>query len=145
MLDGLPAFRTARDRPEWIPDFRDYNHKWSLLFRPIAQVAVFRGLGHAFAAGVTLEEAVSRLDEIRWSASEDQWTDIIIRRNGRVITGDGNVGLTGRLIGYLIAAEELGEDFTKDLQRSYAMARGWLPESDAPYPPFCLLPPPDFP
>ena len=145
LLDGLPAFRTARDRPEWIPDFRDYNHKWSLLFRPIAQVAVFRGLGHAFAAGVTLEEAVSRLDEIRWSASEDQWTDIIIRRNGRVITGDGNVGLTGRLIGYLIAAEELGEDFTKDLQRSYAMARGWLPESDAPYPPSCLLPPPDFP
>ena len=124
VLSDLKAFKTAVERPEWIRDLRGYHEQWSLLFRPITQVALFRGLGYAVEAGMTLEEAVNRANRVRWRASHVMWVDVIIRANGRMLKSQKEINLAGRLIAYLIAADLLDGPFIQKLAADYQEAKG---------------------
>jgi DNA sulfur modification protein DndB len=124
VLDGLPPFQLAIEHPWRIPDLRRYGEKWSLLFRPIAQVALFRGLGFAAAAGVGLEEAVDRAVKINWRADAGFWVDTIIRSNGRMVANNQSIRLAGRIIGYLVAGSKMSSTQVDRLRNDYAAARG---------------------
>jgi DNA sulfur modification protein DndB len=134
VLDGVEAFRVAIDRPSRIPDMRRFGADWSLLFRPIAQVALFRGLGFATAAGVDLPEAVNRLNGINWSADAEFWVDTIIRSNGRMVANAQAIRLAGRVIAYLVAGERMPSTQVDRLRNDYAEARGWKSWSRHPRP-----------
>ena len=123
VLKGLPAFRLAADSPKWIREMRSRGEKWSLLFRPITQVALFRGLGLAVNAGLALEEAVKRAGKIPWRNDHEMWVDVITRRGGRMITHKKGVMLTGRLIAYLIAPDLFDETEVRKLGWDYTEAR----------------------
>ena len=122
-MKGLPAFRLAVDAPKWIREMRSRGEKWSLLFRPITQVALFRGLGLAVNAGLPLEEAVKRVGKINWRNDHEMWVDVITRRGGRMITHKKGVMLTGRLIAYLIAPDLFDETEVRKLGWDYTEAR----------------------
>jgi DNA sulfur modification protein DndB len=124
VLDRLPPYQIAIKTPGRIPDLRRYGEKWSLLFRPIAQVALFRGLGFANAAGIELEEAVDRAAKIDWRADADFWLDTIIRSNGRMVANNQSIRLAGRIIAYLIAASRMSSTQIDRLRIDYATARG---------------------
>ena len=125
VLEGMPPYQRAIKDPWRIPDLRRYGTKWSLLFRPVAQVALFRGLGFATAAGLTVKEAVGKAVDIDWSADANFWIDTIIRSNGRMVATSQAIRLAGRLIAYLIAADQMTEGQINRLHNDYAQARGF--------------------
>lgn len=129
VLEGFDAYRVATASPTRIREMRQYREKWSLLFRPVAQVALFQGLGRMVDAGLDLDEAVRRTNRLNWRASADMWTDTIIRSNGKMVATQQGIRLTGRLIAYLAAADAMKPDEIDRLQRDYATARGWSPYS----------------
>ncbi len=85
VLEGMEAYARAVCKPYVIPDLRKSRSKEGLLFRPIAQVALFKGLAGAVGAGRTLDEAVQLANRIDWRPDSDIWRDVLVRANGAVI------------------------------------------------------------
>ncbi|HQZ33561.1 MAG TPA: DNA sulfur modification protein DndB [Ilumatobacteraceae bacterium] len=124
VLDGMQAYTVARKQPWRIADLRRYGEKWSMLFRPVAQVALFRGLGFAVAHGLPLEESVARANRINWRADAEFWVDTIIRSNGRMVANAQSIRLAGRLIAYMVAADLMSSLAVDALRRDYRQATG---------------------
>jgi DNA sulfur modification protein DndB len=129
VLEGLQPFNWVRSRPEEIPGMRPYAKKSSLLFRPVGQVALFRGLGRAVELGLTLEDAIISSNKIRWSMSNRDWRGVLVSESHRMLTKQGDIRLGGRLIAYHLAGHLIDPGSRWALQRDVAAARGWLEES----------------
>lgn len=123
-LEGLKPFVKATADPWLIPELRQFRAKSSLLFRPIAQVALFRAIGLCFNLGMAPDDAVERMNKIKWRASAKIWEDVIIRSNGRMIATKEAIRLTGRLIAYMVAADRMSEGSIETLRSNYRFARG---------------------
>jgi DNA sulfur modification protein DndB len=123
-LTGLEAYRRAVAWPARIRDMRQYQENWSLLFRPVAQVALFRSLGQLTQAGLTLAEATTAVNRIDWCAASYTWTDILVRSNGRMITAPNLIWLAGTVIAYLAMPSSLTPQQTDRMKRDYAEAKG---------------------
>lgn len=106
-LTTLKPFALAIKYPLMIPEYRKYGERWSLLFRPVAQVAFFWGLEGAVRRKVPLDEALERANKVKWSASNPMWVDTIIYANGHMNAKAQGIRLAGRLIAYLIAADRM--------------------------------------
>lgn len=103
----LKPFALALKDPRMIPEYRKYNERWSLLFRPVAQVALFWGLEGAIRRKVPMQLAIERANKIKWIASNPMWVDTIIYANGHMNAKAQGIRLAGRLISYLIAADKM--------------------------------------
>lgn len=111
--------------PWLIPEYRKYNERWSLLFRPVAQVALFWGLLGAHRRGLGLLEALDRANRVNWRASDPMWVDTVIRANGHMNARSEGIRLAGRLIDYLIAADRMDESEIRSLRSDLADARDY--------------------
>lgn len=133
-LEGLTPFAQATAHPHLIPELRKFHAKSSLLFRPVAQVALFRAIGICKKLGMPPEEAVDRMNRIKWQASHNMWEDIIIHANGKMITKKEAIQLTARLIAYLVAADHMTDGAIENLRSNYVFARGEKPGRRATLP-----------
>ena len=122
---GLRPFALALQMPHMIPEYRKYSERSSLLFRPVAQVALFWGLEGAVRRGLSLELAIERANKIKWSASNPMWVDTIIHANGHMIATAHGIRLAGRLIAYLIAADKMTEVEINRLRNDLSDARDY--------------------
>lgn len=111
--------------PSLIPIYRERAGRWSLLFRPVAQVALFWGLEGAVRRGISLEQAIERANKIGWSASNPMWIDTIIYANGHMNAKTQGIRLAGRLITYLVAADKMTEAEVKQLRSDLSDARDY--------------------
>ena len=111
---------SAVKQPWRISDFRRSGTRWSLLFRPIAQVALFRGLALAVQVGVPLDVAIERANKVDWRSDAPCWVDTIIRSNGRMVAKDDAVRLTGRVIGYLVAGDVMSNAAVTSIRQDHA-------------------------
>jgi DNA sulfur modification protein DndB len=127
VLEGLKPMEKAITDPYLIPSMRQYREKWSLLFRPVAQVALFRGLERSTRLGMSASKAIDAMNRINWRASAPMWEDVIIRANGHMIANQQAIRLTGNLIAYLVAADRMSQTSIERLQAQYTLARGWRP------------------
>jgi DNA sulfur modification protein DndB len=125
VLDGIDSFRSAVRQPWRIPDVRQYQSKFGLLFRPVGQIALFHGLAGSTALGLSLKEAVKRCGEVNWRPSSDTWLDVMVRANGHMMVSDQAVRLAGRLITYMIAGRKMNAGAIDRLNLDHAVARGW--------------------
>lgn len=124
VLEGIDAYRTAMDDPSTIPPMRKPEHPMSLLFKPAAQMALFKGLTAAVALGVPLEEAIGRANRIDWGMKSDLWQHVIIKPSGAIDASNQASDRAGRLIAYMIAAERMKDADVDDLRRDYSLVRG---------------------
>jgi DNA sulfur modification protein DndB len=119
VLDGLGPYRDALSDLALIPKLRED----SLLFKPLGQVALFRGLLLAARNGVNPDVAVRRASELDWTISADVWRETIVRANGKMVARKEAMDLAAHLIAYLVGADEMAEDDVDKLRVAYARAR----------------------
>lgn len=124
-LRCIPAYSRAVRAPWMIPDWRGYREEQSLLFRPVAQVALFRAAEQLTKRGLSVDDAFTLLGKLKWQASHTQWVDTIVRSNGRMIATPTAISLTARLAAYMSAPDLFSADETNRLQVDYATERGW--------------------
>lgn len=125
----LDAFRLALRDPSRIPSIRNDNeHSQTLLYRPVGQAALVKGLRRAveLANGhLSLETAVGRVNQLDFSAIPTSvWRDTIVRADGRMVARKEAVDLAARLIAHLIAAEWESEESQLRLWEDWNKARG---------------------
>jgi DNA sulfur modification protein DndB len=134
VLDGLEAYKRVIEKPYLIPDLRKSRSRDGLLFRPVAQVALFRGLAGATAAGRPLVDAVQLANRIDWRPDADMWRDVLVRANGAVIARTEAKVLAGRVIAHLLAGELMDKRTADRLRQDVAEAKGWDASSKEPIP-----------
>lgn len=123
-LIQFTPYRRAIARPSVLPDLRDYKAEYSLLFRPIGQVAFMHALVGAVRVGRDLVEALEFAEDQSWSASDPLFTDTIVYANAHMATSDYAVRLAGRLGTYLIAGDLLSDREIQTLEADLRDAKG---------------------
>jgi DNA sulfur modification protein DndB len=125
VLNGLQPYKEALHDSARIPQMRKEDQPYSLLFKPVSQQALFRGLIAATQNNrMTLSEAVRRANQIDWSISSSIWTNILVAPKGSMLRGEQPPVWGGKLIHYLIAADKMNDEEIKDTQREYNAAHG---------------------
>jgi DNA sulfur modification protein DndB len=123
VLTGVEPYRQALANTKKIPQMREDAAKTALLFKPAAQIALFRGLVIAAGWGTELPHAVGRINGINWSMKEPMWRDVIVRGGGGIETRKEAVDHAARLIAYLVA-DKVPDDKLLELKKAYNAARG---------------------
>lgn len=131
VLEGLQPYREVLEDSSRIPQMRKDDQSYSLLFKPVAQLALFRGLIAATQDNrLTLSQSVQRANKIDWQMSSTIWTNILVAPSGAMLRGEQPPVKGGKLIHYLIAADKMTEEEIFDIQREYNLAHGINLETD---------------
>jgi DNA sulfur modification protein DndB len=124
LLLQFTPFRRSLQRTELLPEYRKYQGEYSLLFRPIGQIAFMHALAGAVKLGLTLEQAVEGAEEISWSASDPLFIDTVVYANGHMAANEAGIKLAGRLGTYLIAWQRMPTASVERLAMDMADAKG---------------------
>jgi len=106
---NFTPFRRSIERPVRLPEMRAFQADYSLLFRPIGQIAFMHALVGAVRLGRRLEDALEYAEDQGWSAADPLFTDTVVYANGHMATSDYSIKLAGRLGTYLLAADLMPE------------------------------------
>lgn len=122
--ENFTPYRRGIARPATLPDLRSYQADYSLLFRPIGQLAFTHALVGAVQLGRDLPEALEYAEDQGWSASDPLFTDTVVYANGHMATSEHAIKLTGRLGTYLLAADLMRDNDISQLQAELREAKG---------------------
>ncbi len=125
VLDGLTPYKMALADPSRIPEMREENAAASLLFKPVAQIALFAGLVTATTEDrLSLSEAVARANRIDWQLVSPIWRHVLIRPNDTIDPRAEARDHAAQLIAYLIAADEMTQEERDAVLAMYRKVRG---------------------
>ncbi len=117
VLQGLEPYQEAFTDTARIPKMREDSEPTSLLFKPAAQLALFKGLILAKAGGrLSLAEAVERANNVDWCMKSAIWRDVLVRASGAIDASAAAREPSAQLIAYLIAADKMDEDEVTGIQ-----------------------------
>lgn len=125
VLEGLQPYKEALNDSSKIPQMRKDDHSYSLLFKSIGQLALFRGLIAATRNNrLSLPEAVGRANKIDWRISSDIWKNFLVAPSGTMLRGEQPPVQAGKLIEYMIAADKMIQQDIEAIHREYNLAHG---------------------
>ena len=124
VLEGIESYKLALSEVKLMPEMRKPSSPYSLLFKPAAQQALFKGLIAAKELGVSINESVRRANFIDWSMESEIWTDIIVRKNGTIDPKSEAQERAANLITYLIASDQMSQEHKNRIKEMYNQARG---------------------
>ncbi|AFY35081.1 DNA sulfur modification protein DndB [Calothrix sp. PCC 7507] len=125
VLEGLQPYKEALIDSSHIPQMRKDEQPYSLLFKPIGQLALFRGLIAATRNNrLSLSEAVERVNKIDWRMTSDIWKNFLVAPSGTMLRGEQPPVQTGKLIEYMIAADKMIQQDIEAIHREYNLAHG---------------------
>ncbi len=125
VLEELNPYKEALLDSSLIPQMRKEDQPYSLLFKSIGQLALFRGLISATRDNrLKLDEAVRRSNKIDWRMSSNIWTNILVAPSGTMLRGEQPPLQGAKLIEYLIAADKMKKEEIEAVKREYNIANG---------------------
>ncbi len=124
VLTDFTPYRRAIARPSMLPDLRSYRAEYSLLFRPIGQLAFTHALVGAVLLGRSLEEALEVAEDQGWSAADPLFTNTVVYSNGLMSTSESSIKLAGRLGTYLLAGDLMSDSDIQRLEADLMEAKG---------------------
>jgi DNA sulfur modification protein DndB len=136
VIDHLEPLEQAYKNSSFVPQMRSAGHRYSLLLKPVGQIALFEGLAIATDKNhkLALVTAVKRANEIDWSMANSQWKGNLVRSSGIVDTRTDQRRNAAYLIAYLIAADRMSEDEKKKIHTLYNSGRKGGKDSSIPLP-----------
>jgi DNA sulfur modification protein DndB len=123
-LANFTPYRRSMQHPSMLPDLRAYQAEYSLLFRPIGQIAFMHALVGAVRLGRSLEESLEVAEDQGWSAADPLFTGTVVYANGHMATSEYSINLAGRLGTYLMAGDLMGDKEIDQLQLDLIEAKG---------------------
>ena len=124
VLEGLQPYKEALKDSSQIPLMRKDEQPYSLLFKPIGQLALFRGLTAATQDNrLSLSEAIKRANKIDWRMEAEIWTHILVAPSRSMLRGEQPPVQGGKLIYYLIASDKMTKEEIANFQQEYNIAK----------------------
>ncbi|MCR2805386.1 DNA sulfur modification protein DndB [Paenibacillus soyae] len=122
-LQYIEVYDKALENNKLIPKFRDPNSQWSLLFKPAAQLALFKGVIMAEKYGAPLKDVLQRVNKVNWSMNNPIWVDINVRTSGTIDPKLEAQNKAAHLICYLLASAFMDKDSILAVKKMYNSAR----------------------
>lgn len=136
VIDHLEPLKQAREDSSLVPQMRSDDHQYSLLLKPVGQIALFEGIAIAEQHNLSIVTAVKRANEIDWRMTAAQWKGNLIRSSGIVDTRTEQRRNAAYLIAYLVAADRMSEGERDKVYKLYNSHRKGglisLPETKFP-------------
>ncbi len=123
VVDHLEPLKQAHKDPSSVPQMRLPNHKYSLLLKPVGQIALFEGIAIAKRYKLSVVTAVKNANEIDWRMTADEWRGNLIRSDGIVETRIDRRNVAAQLIAYRIAGHSMSEDEISKIEKLYNFER----------------------
>ncbi|MFN9649727.1 MAG: hypothetical protein ACK58Z_14865, partial [Pseudanabaena sp.] len=124
VLEGLQPYKDAIRDSSLISPARKDDQPFALLFKPIGQLALFRGLTAATQDNrLNLIEAVKRANKIDWRIEAEIWTNILVAPSRSMLRGEQPPVQGGKLIHYLIASDKMTKEEIANFQQEYNLAK----------------------
>ena len=141
LLEGMDGVRWAIADPAAIPEFRQDDAPYSLVFRPIGIMALVKGMriaktrSDSKGQSVSLKVLVERANRIDWRVKIDSgvnslWVETIVRTDGRMSATTESVAIAAQLIAYLVGKDYMDDGEIKLLRRRYNLLRGYADIDD---------------
>lgn len=126
VIEGLHPYTEAINDTSKIPQMRKDDQPYTLLFKSIGQLALFRGLiaSIRYNRVSSLDEAVKRANKVDWRMSSSMWTNILTAPSGKMLKGEQPPILGGKLLEYLIAGDTMTTEEIEAFHRDYNNAHG---------------------
>ena len=120
IFKNVDGFNKGLNIHENCSDLRVPGKPYSMLMKPIAQMAVVDALVYAISSNrVTLENAISRVNKINWDFDSDIWSNVLRKGDGRIDNGKQARKRAAAMIIYMIMAHELDEPQQQSILRQY--------------------------
>ncbi len=108
LLEDLAGFVNILDNRGSIATLRkSEDYAFGMLLRPAAHIVLFRALSRALDRGVSLKDAIARLNGLDWRFEADLWRGPLIAPNGRISAKEENYNKTAELLAYMISADRM--------------------------------------
>lgn len=126
---AMPQYQRVLDDPDLLPDLRHSpTHEASLLYRPVGQIALLKGLCYAHRqnpAELPVETLVERASRLNWSpASTSYWRGVIVKPDGNMIAKREAYELAAVLLEYLISPNGMSDEGQLSLWTKWNTVRG---------------------
>jgi DNA sulfur modification protein DndB len=125
VLSTIEPFKEALKDISSIPTLREETGKWSLLFKPVGQVALFKGLIIAIDRHVDLELALNRANKCDWRIISPIWKSTIVKPDGKIDAKAESVELAAEIIAYMLSYDKMNDVEKSHLKNLYNKARGF--------------------
>lgn len=133
VLAGIRPFAQALKDAESIPERREEEAPYSLLFKPAGQMALVEGLLIATKDGrMKLKTAVERANQVPWSMTAEIWQGVMVRPNGTIDWRAEARKHAAQLIAYMIAADVMTKDEIDTIKIDYNVQLGYDYEDPEP-------------
>ena len=125
LMSRIEAYKRASDNMGEIPELRAEGNPTALLFKPAHQIALVDGLMRAaHLTNLSVETLADRVNQVAdWSMTNPMWTGIIMKTGGTIDAGQDARRRTSALIAYLIAADQLSDEYKLSVWKLYNESR----------------------
>ena len=123
LADTTPPQEGIKDVSR-IPKMREAGESYSLLFKPVGQIAFVKGLIMAIQRKVDKNVAFDRANKCDWKLASDVWENIIARPDGKIIAKKEAIELTSELIAYFLSYDKMESKDKDSLNKRINRARG---------------------
>lgn len=120
----IEPYKQALADTSVIPSLREPAKKFSLLFKPVGQIALIRALINLKGRGITVENALKRAVQIDWAINASHWVSMLVTPDGKIIAREENIQLTSAVVAYMIAPKKFSDDEALHLKKHYNAFRG---------------------
>ena len=116
----VDGFNKGFNSQEKCSDLRVPGKPYSLIMKPIAQMAVIDALVYATSSNkITLDNAITKINKINWDYEADIWSSVLRKDDGKIENGKSARKRAAAMIIYMIMAYELDETQQHTILRQY--------------------------
>ncbi|MGW0206696.1 DNA sulfur modification protein DndB [Streptomyces sp. NPDC003233] len=126
VLNGMPRLKYGRDNTKLLPELREKDAEYSLLFKPATHIVLFQALSQILKKkpSLTLQDAVSQAYQLDWQITSPLWRDVLINSAHNILTKKENYNLAADLVTYLVIGDAMKANDIEELRKRVATARG---------------------
>ncbi|MBY5980217.1 DNA sulfur modification protein DndB [Ferrimonas balearica] len=125
VLKSVPIYVEAVDDPSILTAARMEDQPYSLLLKPVGQMAFFKALIKLKSKGQELEDSLANLDNIDFSISAPMWDNVLVRAGNKMITKKEGIELASELIAYQLGRKTFTEAAKKQIEARALNAKGY--------------------
>ncbi|WP_257279604.1 DNA sulfur modification protein DndB [Endozoicomonas sp. ISHI1] len=124
VLASIPVYHDAIADSKILPQSRSEDQRWSMLLKPVGQMAFFKALVKINERGFNLATTLNNAQTLDWSISNSIWDNVLVRAGKKILSNKDNIDLGSELMAYILCPESLGSSQKEALLDRLNKAKG---------------------
>lgn len=124
VLDAIPVYKEALSNPAILKEERVENRPYSLLLKPVGQVALFKALVKLESNGFLHTETLKNIGHIDFRINNELWDNVLVRAGNKMLAGKDGIDITSEMIAFYLEPKAYSEHAKQKVEARIANAKG---------------------